>query len=129
MTKNLQLIAAHANEDATNIVLTGVDETGQSFDVCFQEEAGDQLLAALVSILGQRARQRTGDNTLKRVLPLEWWEINPHPERDGLLLSFCMPGGMEMTFHLGASAVPLYEEVLSTLTGTQKPPVPEGREN
>ena len=87
----------------------------------FSNSDGEMLLATLVQALGHAHRRRSGDNTQKKVLPLEWWEINPHPLQDGLLLSFRMPGGMEITFHLPAVAVPRYEEVLGTLTGSRKP--------
>jgi hypothetical protein len=129
MVVRLELTGAHANDSATNLVLTGVDDSGQSFDIALNEDAGESLLAAFVSVLGQRARQRTGDKNLKKVLPVEWWEINPHPNRDGMLFSFRLDGGMELTFHIGAMAIPRFEEVLSTLTGTLPTATPAGPKN
>lgn len=129
MKTKLTLTGARVNDDATNIVLTGAAEDGRVFDVEFDADDGEVLLAAFTSALGQRARLQTGDNTLMKVLPLEWWQINPHPDRDGLLLSFRMPGGMEMTFHLDMNAVPVFEEVLTALTGTRLPETPPGLKN
>jgi hypothetical protein len=129
MVTKLQLTRARVNDTGHNITLTGTDPSGNPVDVEFNEENGELLLAAFASALGQLARQRTKDKDLRKVLPLDWWEILPHPAGDGLLLSFRMPGGMEMTFHLGQSAVPQYEETLSILAGKRPMPSHTGPTN
>lgn len=117
MALKLTLTGAVVNEDASNIKLVGVDEVGEVTEIEFSPHNGEQLLAALVSVLGQSARQRTGDKTLKKVLPVEWWEINPSPDKASVLFSFRMPGGMEVTFGLPVEASRRLSEVLLVVLG------------
>ena len=129
MIKTLNLVGARVNDDGTNVVLAGADDLGQVTELSFSTENAETLLGAFVSALGHAHRQRTGDKTLKKVLPVEWWEINPQPDRDGMLFSYRLPGGMEMTFHIGAGAIPHYEQVLTTLSGSRPQDIPGGLKN
>lgn len=124
MAKKLRLAGARVGPDADTLVLSGRDKNGLVTEIEFSNQNGEELLAALVSVLGQSARQRTGDKNLKKVMPVEWWEIHPHPAGDGVLFSWRMPGGFEMTFHLHREPSLRFEETLATLLGLNTPSSP-----
>ncbi len=117
MTLKLTLTGASVNEDASNIKLAGSDESGNITEIEFSPENGEELLSALVTVLGQSARRRTGDNTLVKVLPVDWWEINPSPDKTSVLFSFRMTGGMEVTFGLPTDASQRLSEGLQAVLG------------
>lgn len=119
MSKMLHLKDVRVDDLGLNVILSADNAAGEATDIMCSTENAEVLLAALISAIGQAHRQRSGNNDLRTILPVQGWDINPHPDQDGMLFSYRLPGGMEMTLHMGAAAIPQYQEVLTTLTGTR----------
>lgn len=128
MVTKLRLAGSRVSDTGDNIVLIGNDDEGRSAEIEFLPEAAEELLAALATASGHAHRLRTKDTSQKKILPMEWWEIHPHP-RGGLILCFRLQGGMELNFHLQAGAVAPFEQVFRALSGSLSTEVPEGRRN
>ena len=122
----VKLQGSQISNDGHTVRLMTTTESGEPISLLFSHEDNEFLLAALAQAASASGQIRHNDPTLKKVLPCEWWEVNPHPEKDGLLLSFRMPGGMEMTFHLPQLAALRFEEVVATLLGLRTLPQTQG---
>lgn len=62
-----------------------------------------------------RTAQGLGPET-KHVLPLEWWHFQA-VQNDMILLSFRMPGGMEMSFQVHRNVAPQMKDALTAASG------------
>ena len=125
----LSLMGAQVSDNGEMTRLKAKTPSGEEVTLTFPSEELEMLMIALSRAAGQSARIRHANPAEKHVLPCEWWEVNPHPSLQGLLLSFRIPGGLEVTFHLDKDASFRFEEVVATLLGLRTPPIPQGSKN
>lgn len=71
------------------------------------------LMCLVSSAAGGAARARNADPRLKHVLPVEWWEIGQHPDNQMIVLSYRLPGGMELSFQVQPEAANAIMETLA----------------
>lgn len=72
---------------------------------------------------GQAQKLLQSDPKQKHVLPTEWWEIGRHPDGQHVILSFRLPGGLELSFQIHRDAAQRYRETLDATLGSA--PLPD----
>jgi hypothetical protein len=73
------------------------------------------LLTSQASGRSQQILKR--DSSMKYVAPCEWWTFFLTPDRAHIVLSFRMPGGLEMSFQVAKSRAHEMIETLQVLAG------------
>ena len=73
------------------------------------------LFCSQASGRGQSILQR--DPTMKHIFPCEWWEVLPHPDGKHVVMSYRMPGGLEVSFQIHRDAAQGFRETLDAVLG------------
>jgi len=73
---------------------------------------------------GEAARKTRADPALKQVFPCEWWQFGLAPDNQTMVLSFRMPGGMEVSFSVHKDRAGQMIEALAAIAGQHAPPPP-----
>ena len=118
----VRLAGSEVTDNGEETKLIATDTRGRKVTLAFPSSDNQLLMAALNQAASGAAQRKLNDPTLKSVLPLEWWEVNPYPAGNGVLLTFRMPGGMEMSFHLPNDVAARYQEVFASVFGRLVPP-------
>lgn len=81
------------------------------------------LVALISGALGESKKRREKNPAAKHAWPVDWWEIRSFKDNSGVIFSFRLPGGLELSFQIQRKAAERYLEGLeSTLRGIN--PVP-----
>jgi hypothetical protein len=75
------------------------------------------FMAAISHVSGQSARIRGQDKSIKHVFPCDWWEFSLDHNGQHSILSFQMPGGLEMSFQVARDRITMMRETLETMEG------------
>jgi hypothetical protein len=84
------------------------------------------LMAGISQVSGDSARILQQDSAVKHALPAEWWSFAFSSDKTQLLLSFRLPGGMELTFQFARDRLPMMRETLQAMEGQQSTLPPAG---
>jgi hypothetical protein len=92
---------------------------GQSgpFTLAIAEPELMHLMALASQASGQAQKIRQSDPAMKHDLPCEWWSFDRHPDGQHMILSFRVPGGMELSFQVHLERAPQMIETLQTISG------------
>jgi hypothetical protein len=110
-------------ENGTNALLK-LGTVDQELVLAIPADLLMSLMASLSQACGQAARIQNKDQAIKHVFPCDWWEFGFSPDAQSLLLSFRLPGGMEMSFQVHRDRLPQMRETLSAMEGQAPTPPP-----
>lgn len=77
---NVTLKNSQLSNDGQVVRLNTTSDNGQEVSLSFSADEIDMMMLALVQVATTSGQIRHNDRTLKKVLPCEWWEVNPHPD-------------------------------------------------
>lgn len=110
---DVKVVDAEVNPDATSIKLNMKSRKKEPVSIRFDSDEAEVALVTLGDALGRATLQAAQDRTLKPIMQVEQYGAKPHPDGNGVLLSFMMRGSLEVTFHLANYAVPGFMEGLT----------------
>ena len=85
------------------------------------------VLVMLLAQAEQQHKQKTAsDPNLKNPYPVSWWNIGSAPD-GSVVLSFQIPGGLEMSYRIDRTQATAIYETLSVGLGISKPSSPTQR--
>lgn len=92
---------------------------GGDFTIALPQSQLPKLMAATSDAYTKNTRLQTGDKRQTTALPCSIWDFAGEIGGDNISMTFRIPGGMEMTFALSKSQIPLMIDALTAAqTGT-----------
>lgn len=110
---DVRTVGAEVGPGATSITLNFTTRRKERVSAKLDIDQVDALAESLADAFGRMGLQAEKDQTLKRIMQIERWEIKPHSGGDGVLLSFLLRGGLDVSLHLPKTAVSRYTEAFS----------------
>jgi hypothetical protein len=114
--------AVTVSDDGTQAVFTFKVAGGASQAIAVPSNALMALLELTSIAAGQSAKILRADPSAKHIFPMDWWTIGRNPADGQIVMSFRLPGGMELSFQMHPDAAIHFQEVLSaTVLGAPNP--------
>lgn len=104
--------------DGSHALLKFLAEQGE-FTLALPDDQLGKLMAAISNIAAQNAKIKTGDKAQKHAFPCTVWNFDVDADKNPLL-SFRVAGGMEMSFQISKSSLPLMREALEAIEAKTK---------
>lgn len=82
------------------------------FTIALPTAALPKLMAVISNVAAKNAQLQTG-NKQKHAVPCTIWDFAPDPGGESVNMTFRMPGGMEMTFQISKTQIPIMKDALS----------------
>jgi hypothetical protein len=121
----IDMIAGSKASDDGKYALFQTQASGTTVALAIPEDQLIHLISHASNAAGacQKILQRNPE--LKTIFPVEWWEFGLTTDKQALVLSFRLPGGMEISFQVHRSQIANMRETLETMEGRlpiQPPP-------
>jgi hypothetical protein len=116
---------SNVTADGMHGLLIFEDSIGAPLTLAVPHEELPPLMVAVSQASSQSARILHADRAAKNVFTCEWFEFGWSPDNQKVILSFRMPGGMEMSFEVHRDRVQTMREALEVMEGRASSP-PDG---
>ncbi len=100
-------------------------EGGQPLNIAIPHSEVETLLLMAIRTGGALGRVATPEPTAKRTLPVEWWTLGRDLERQRMVISFRIEGGMEMSYDVATDQIPPMIDALRSMLGEGTPVPPD----
>ena len=118
-----RIIASSVSDDGKHALFKAALAGGDEINLSVPSSELMNLMSLASSASGQAQRILQNDPNMKYVFPTDWWDIRTLGNQ--VVMSFRMPGGMELSFQIHRDAAARYRETLDAILG-QLPTVPPG---
>ena len=109
------ITGVEATDDGKH-ALVHIKYEGGEYTIAFSFDTLIPLMQSLSTAFENCRKAQNISQDTKHVLPLEWWHFWTGPD-DTVVLSFRMPGGMEMTYQVHKEVVPQMKDALTAAAG------------
>lgn len=107
-------------------IIRTTDPSGQEVNIAVPQDQLMNLALVVSQAVSQTQKILQVDRSVKHVIPCEWWEFGAAPDGQNMILSFRMPGGLEMSFQVHKSRATPMIDALSSIAGHPTQAVPPG---
>lgn len=80
------------------ISLRLIDDGGESIDLDVSASDANAIAATLPQMLKASLQDRYREDNLRRVMPLEGWQIEPMPDESRIMMTFTADDGFQVSF-------------------------------
>lgn len=99
--------------DGSHALLKFLSEQGE-FTIALPDDQLGKLMAVLSNVAASNAKIKSGDKAQKHAFPTVFWNFDVDAEKTPTL-TFKVAGGMEMSFQVGKSNLPLMKEAIQQM--------------
>lgn len=121
----IQIAAVEGSDvspDAGSALLMMRDAEHQPVNLAVPIPLTHELMGALSAAVGNAGKITSGNPTIKHAFPVDWWNVGTVPGTDNVILSFRLPGGMELSFVIHRDAADRFQETLNATLGRAASP-------
>ncbi|NBX65828.1 MAG: hypothetical protein EBQ96_02415 [Proteobacteria bacterium] len=99
--------------DGSHALLKFLSEQGE-FTLALPDDQLGKLMAVLSNVSASNAKIKTGNKAQKHAFPTVFWNFELDADKNPTL-TFKVTGGMEMSFQVGKSTLPLMREAIEAM--------------
>jgi hypothetical protein len=112
-------ITGSKSSDDGKYALFQTQTSGQTMTLAIPEDQLIHLVTHASNAAGACQKILQRNRELKTIFPVEWWEFGPTPDKQALVLSFRLPGGLEVSFQVHHTQIANMREAPLRLTERQ----------
>ena len=114
-----------STDDGQHALFKVRDAAGVEHVIALPEGQLMHLMSLASQASGQCNKILKRDPNMKHVMPVEWWDVGGTADGQNVILTYRMPGGLELSFQIHRDAAARLHETLAAHLGIATPPKPE----